>query len=155
MSSFQQLLESVLDDISGQKSRPELENISEEYLEVIQKIDRVKAQLEELYNVMVTLEKKTLSTIATAIKSDAPKIDLNLDHNRLQMGDDCATCDIRPINGMFKLKTDRDSVSGNPIEIFNHLLSTFVPEHKNGHGRVMIEGRRATTVDLYNYKESI
>lgn len=155
MSTFKLMLESVLDDVSGEKSKPELENISAEYLDVIQKIDNVKARLEELYNTMITLEKKTLSTIATAVRSEAPRINLNLSQDRLKLGDDCATCDISPINGAFKVQTDENSFSGNPLEVLNHLMSVFVPEHKYGNGHIIVEGKRSTIVDLYNYKGSL
>lgn len=155
MSTFKQILESVLDDISGEKSRPELESVSAEYLEVIQKIDNVKAQLEELYNTMITLEKKSLSTIATAVRSEAPKINMNLSQDGLELGDSCSTCSIKPESGVFKVETGYDTFAGNPLEILKHLMRAFVPEHKNGSGHMIIEGKRSTIVDLYKYKDSI
>ena len=50
MSHFGNLLNAVLKDVSGEQTMPELENLSDEYLETIQKIDQIKTQLQDLFN---------------------------------------------------------------------------------------------------------
>ena len=50
MSRFSQILSAVLEDLSGQQSVSELEQLSSQYLEVVQRIDSIKSQLENLYN---------------------------------------------------------------------------------------------------------
>jgi len=79
MSQFQQLLDAVLNDFSGEQTFPEIESLSDEYLGTIQKIDQLKNQLQDLYNDIDTLKKKTLTCLAIIAKTNTPSADINLD----------------------------------------------------------------------------
>jgi hypothetical protein len=151
MSRFSEILDLVLEDISGQQSSSEIDQLSNQYLGVVQKIDSVKAQLEDLYNEMVTIEKKTLATLATSVKSVEPNIDINLSSGNLSVGDNDGCCDVAPINGKFVVQGT--GFSGDPREVLRHLLSVVVPEHSKGRGRLIVEGKKVPLVALYSYKD--
>ena len=151
MSRFSQILSAVLEDLSGQQSGSELEQLSSQYLEVVQRIDSIKSQLENLYNEMVAIEKKTLATMATSVKAAEPQIDINLNPHDLSIGDETRCSVVTPVNGKFIVQGT--GFSGSPQEMLDHLLSVIVPECTNGRGRLIVEGRKVPLVALYAYKD--
>lgn len=143
-----------MEDINGEQSIQEIECLSTEYQQIVQKINKVKAELEDLYNDMVSIEKKTISTLATALKSHEPKVDLNLSDNQLRLGDIEQVAVIRPTNGAIEVD-GINSFLGPASDALKHILASVMPECKNHTGKLFLDGRNATIIDLYKYKESI
>lgn len=151
MSQFQQLLDAVLNDFSGEQTFPEIESLSDEYLGTIQKIDQLKNQLQDLYNDIDILKKKTLTCLAIIAKTNTPSADINLDEKlSISAGDNDAAFEI--INNNF---TVGDFSTQSPSELSNHLVTVILPEFAAGKGRLLIEGKESNLLALYARKKSL
>jgi len=152
MNNFSNLLDAILKDVSGEETIPELENLSDEYMQTIQKIDRIKNQLEELFNDLDIIKKKTLTNLDTASKSQQPDINISLD-DTLTIGDDLQQCNIdSPTHCSIGQETQEFK---SPLELTDFILNVFVPECKNGSNKIFIEGKKVNTLSLYARKESL
>lgn len=152
MNHFSNLLDALLNDVSGEETIPELENLSNEYMQTIQKIDRIKNQLEELFNDLDIIKKKTLTNLATASKSQQPEINVSLD-DTLTIGDNSQQCEVTsPTQCSIGQETQKFE---SPLELTDFVLNVFVPECKNGSNKIFIEGKKANTLKLYARKESL
>lgn len=154
MNRFEEHLSALLKDLSGQQSSAEVTGLSQEYLNVAQRIDRLVAEVEQLRLTMASIEAKTLAAVATAIKSQEPNADLNLQDNMLTIGDSEELAVISPCHGELEIR-GVVPFSGPAEAALQHLLTHIVPECRLQSGKLFIEGKRCTTIGLYKHKESL
>jgi len=152
MSHFGNLLNAVLKDVSGEQTMPELENLSDEYLETIQKIDQIKTQLQDLFNDLDVIKKKTLTTLAIASKSRQPDVNISLD-DELKIGGDSQSCVVRDPTSCVVNQEERSFES--PEELGEFILTLFLPECRGGRGKTIIEGKKSNLIGLQARKETL
>lgn len=152
MSHFGDLLNAVLKDVSGEQTMPELENLSDEYLETIQKIDQIKAQLQDLFNDLDVIKKKTLTTLAIASKSRQPDVNISID-DELKIGGDNQSCVVKDPTSCMVNQEERSFES--PEELGEFILTFFLPECRGGRGKTIIEGKKSNLIGLQARKETL
>ena len=154
MRAFERHLTTLLEDLSGQQSVAEVEKLSEEYLQIVNKIGMIKTELEDLYNKMVSIESKTMAAMTTAIKSHEPNADLNLQSGALHIGDVDEVAVVKPENGQITVQ-GMMPFAGPATNALMHILKHILPECRHQTGKLYVEGRRCSSLALYNYKEQL
>lgn len=151
MTEFVEILSTALEDVDGEASLSQIEDITDEILSITREIDQIQDRLLNLNNRYDILKKKALANLATLAKSKRPDADIRLDSDRLQINN----CYVVPTDRGIDVQSPGRELTGDAQVVAQALISSILPEMKTGKGRLLVEGKRMNLIGLYQHRDSL